>query len=184
MPGTGEKKLENRIDFILYGMNQKKQEVLVALTVTVEIERELDVDCSSSDAFEYLEDVPQSASNFPNVDKLIDLGKNTYRWEMKKFGVDKYSIQSIYAVKYSQNKNKGWIKWEPVDGVGNGIVEGSWKIKSNKDKTAHLTFYSKGKLTLPLPGLIKMLVSPLVVREFSGLVDKYLKNLKKAMSSL
>ncbi len=156
----------------------------MALTVNVKIERELDVDCSFTDAFAYLEDVPQSASHFPNVDKLIDLGNNTYQWEMKKFGVDKYSIQSIYAVKYSKNKSKGWIKWEPVKGIGNGIVEGSWKIKSNSDKTTHLTFTSKGELTLPLPGLIKMIVSPLVVREFSGLVDKYLKNLGKALSAI
>ncbi|RJP76841.1 MAG: hypothetical protein C4522_17005 [Desulfobacteraceae bacterium] len=156
----------------------------MALTVTVEIERELDADCSIADAFAYLADIPRSASNFPNIDKLIDLGKNTYQWEMKKFGVDKYSIQSIYAVKYTSNKSKGWIKWEPVEGIGNGIVEGSWKIKSNKDRTTHLTFYSKGELTLPLPGLIKRLVSPLVVREFSGLVDKYLKNLKKSLSSV
>lgn len=153
------------------------------ITAVVEIERELDVDCTSTEAFEYLADVPQSASHFPNVDKLIDLGKNTYQWEMKKFGVDKYSIQSIYAVKYTKNKSKGWIKWGPVEGIGNGIVEGSWKIKSNKDKTTHLTFYSKGKITLPLPGLIKMIVSPLVVREFTSLVGKYLKNLKKALSA-
>jgi hypothetical protein len=156
----------------------------LALTVTVKIERELDVDCSSTEAFAYLEDVPKSASHFPNVDKLIDLGNDTYQWEMKKFGVDKYSIQSIYAVKYSKNKSKGWIKWEPVEGIGNGVVEGSWKIKSNRDKTTHLAFYSKGELTLPLPGLIKIIVSPLVFREFSGLVDKYLKNLGKALSAI
>lgn len=155
----------------------------MALTVTVEVERELDVAGSAADVFEYLADVPQSAGNFPNVDKLIDLGKNTYQWEMKKIGVDKYSIQSIYAVKYTQNKTKGWIKWSPVEGIGNGVVEGSWKIKSNKDKTTHLTFYSKGKLTLPLPKLVKMIVSPIVVREFTSLVDKYLKNLKKSIES-
>ena len=94
----------------------------MAVTVTVEVERELDVDCTAKEAFDYLADVPKSASHFPNVDKLIDLGKNTYQWEMKKFGVDKYSIQSIYAVKYTQNKTKGWIKWSPVDAQKLGIA--------------------------------------------------------------
>lgn len=152
----------------------------MALKVTVEVEKQLEVERPYKDVFEYLADVPQSASNFPNVDKLTDMGKNAYRWEMKKFGVDKYNIQSVYAVKYSKNKGKGWIKWEPVEGVGNGVVKGSWTIKDRKGST-HLTFYSKGIITLPLPALTKIIVAPLVVREFSSLVTKYLKNLKKAL---
>lgn len=155
----------------------------MALNVTVEVEKELDIDRPYADVFDYLADIPQSASNFPNVDKLIDIAKNTYQWEMKKFGVDKYAIQSIYAVKYATNKRKGTIKWAPVKGIGNGVVEGAWTIADRDGKT-HLTFYSKGILTLPLPALSKLIVAPLVVREFNGLVDKYLKNLKKSLSTM
>ncbi len=153
----------------------------MSVTVTVEVERELEIERPYEVVFDYLADVPKSASHFPNVDKLTDLGKSTYKWEMKKFGVDKYFIQSVYAVKYSQNKNKGWIKWSPVQGVGNGVVQGQWTIREKSEKT-HLVFYSKGEITLPLPALTKIIVAPLVVREFSGLVEKYLKNLKKALS--
>lgn len=151
------------------------------VSAIVEVEKTLEVERPYSAVFDYLADVPQSASHFPNVDKLTDLGNNMYKWEMKKFGVDKYAIQSVYAVKYSRNKSKGWIKWSPVKGVGNGVVEGQWTIREESSAT-RLTFYSKGEITLPLPALTKIIVAPLVVREFNGLVEKYLKNLKKALS--
>ncbi len=154
----------------------------MAVRVIVEVERELEIESDYDTVFEYLADVPRSARHFPNVDRLTDLGQHAYKWEMKKFGVDKYAIQSIYAVKYSQNKSKGWIKWVPVPGIGNGVVEGKWAIRDRQGKI-HLTFYSKGEITLPLPALTRIIVAPLVVREFTGLVDKFLKSLKKELSA-
>ena len=99
-----------------------KRRVFVALKVTVEVEKQLEVERPYKDVFEYLADVPQSASNFPNVDKLIDMGKNAYR---------------------------------------------------------SASFADRARSSLP--ALTKIIVAPLVVREFSSLVTKYLKNLKKAL---
>lgn len=72
----------------------------MAITVSIELNRELEIPASYDEVFELLADVPRSASYFPKVHKLTDLGDNTYRWEMEKVGVDKHAIQSVYASKY------------------------------------------------------------------------------------
>ncbi len=152
----------------------------MAITVSIELNRELDIPGSYDDVFDLLADVPRSASHFPKVDKLVDLGDNTYRWEMEKVGVDKHAIQSVYACKYSAEKSNGRITWEPVKGEGNGVVRGSWTITSKGDNVTAVKFQTNAELTVPLPGMLKLAISPVIKHEFNSLVDTYMNNLKKA----
>jgi len=151
----------------------------VAITVSIELNRELEIPASYDEVFELLADVPRSASHFPKVHKLTDLGDNTYRWEMEKVGVDKHAIQSIYASKYFSDKDAGKITWQPVKGEGNGLVSGSWVLTAKGDKATGLKFQTSAELTLPLPSLLKLAISPVIKHEFNGLVDTYMNNLKK-----
>ncbi|MDX1598987.1 MAG: SRPBCC family protein [Marinobacter sp.] len=152
----------------------------MAITVSIELNRELDIPGSYDDVFDLLADVPRSASHFPKVDKLVDLGDNAYRWEMEKVGVDKHAIQSVYACKYAADKSNGRITWEPVKGEGNGVVRGSWTITSKGDSVTAVKFQTKAELTVPLPGMLKLAISPVIKHEFNSLVDTYMNNLKKA----
>ncbi|MCK0163169.1 SRPBCC family protein [Marinobacter sp. S6332] len=152
----------------------------MAITVSIELNRELEIPGSYDEVFDLLADVPRSAAHFPKVNKLTDLGDNTYRWEMEKVGVDKHAIQSVYACKYSSDKGAGKITWEPVKGEGNGLVRGSWVLKAKGDNATTAKFQTSAELTLPLPGLLKLAISPVIKHEFNGLVDTYMNNLKKA----
>ena len=153
----------------------------MAITVELEIKRNFDVDCPFERVFDVLADVPYSVSHFPKVERLVDLGDNTYRWEMEKIGVQKYYIQTIYACKYIANRKEGTIKWEPVEGEGNALVKGRWKLLGFNGDT-NIDFYTHGKLTVPLPGFLKMVVRPVVTGEFNSLVDQYIENLKKTFA--
>lgn len=152
----------------------------MAITVSIELNRDLDISGSYDEVFDLLADVPRSAGYFPKVNKLTDLGDNTYRWEMEKVGVDKHAIQSVYACKYVADKAAGKITWQPVKGDGNGVVSGSWEITAKGDKLTAVKFRTKAELTLPLPGLLKLAISPVIKHEFNSLVDTYMGNLKKA----
>lgn len=152
----------------------------MAITVSIELNRELDLPAGYDRVFDLLADVPESASHFPKVHNLVDLGDNTYRWEMEKVGVDKHAIQSIYACKYYADKDNGKITWEPVKGEGNGIVRGSWTLKAKDDNTTSVKFQTSAELTVPLPSLLKLAISPVIKHEFNSLVDTYMNNLKKA----
>ena len=95
---------------------------------------------------------------------------------MQKIGLAQVNLQTIYACNYVSNKTKGSVIWTPIEGEGNALVSGSWKIVDKK-KSTHLTFASKGELSLPLPGLMKMVVAPVVEAEFEKMIEQYLDNL-------
>lgn len=154
----------------------------MAINVSIEISRELDVAGGYDEVFALLADVPRSVSHFPKLEKLTDLGDNSYRWEMEKVGVDKYSIQTAYACHYVSDREAGTVRWEPIAGEGNGVVSGSWLITAKGDTVTTLKFRTSAKLTLPLPSLMKLAISPIIKHEFNSLVDRYMRNLKQVFA--
>jgi len=148
----------------------------MTLNVHIDLGYEFSVKALAPEVFGVLSDVPTSASHFPKVHQLVDLGDNTYRWEMEKIGLAQVSLQTIYASKYTSNKTKGTVIWTPVKGQGNALVSGSWKI-TDKKKSTGLVLKIDGDLTLPLPGLMKMVIAPVVEAEFEKMVEKYIGNL-------
>ena len=150
----------------------------MAITVHFDLAYEFEVKALAPDVFAVLSDVPTSASHFPKLDKLTDLGDGTYQWDMAKVGTAQVNIQTVYASKYVGNKAKGTVVWTPVKGIGNAQIGGSWKIVDNKTST-NITLAINGTVDVPLPGLMKMVVAPVVEGEFEKLVDKYIANLIK-----
>ena len=154
----------------------------MAITVKIDLGYEFAVKAKAAEVFEVLSDVPTSVSHFPKVDQLVDLGNNTYRWEMEKVGTAQVNIQTVYACKYVSKwdaaKGQGSVKWTPVKGEGNALVSGSWAIVDQKKSTG-ITLAIQGDIEVPLPGLMKMVVVPVVEGEFEKLVEKYIANLIK-----
>ena len=150
----------------------------MAITVKIDLGYEFDVKAKAAEVFEVLSDVPTSASHFPKVEQLSDLGDGVYQWEMQKVGTAQVNIQTIYASKYVSDKAKGTVKWTPVKGIGNAQVSGGWNIVDNKKSTG-ITLAIQGEIEVPLPGLMKMVVAPVVEGEFEKLVEKYIANLIK-----
>lgn len=150
----------------------------MAITVPFDLAYEFEVKALAKDVFAVLSDVPTSASFFPKVSKLEDLGGNSYRWEMEKVGTAQVNIQTIYASKYASDEKKGSVTWKPVAGVGNAAVSGSWKL-TDKKKSTLIVLNIQGEITVPLPGLMKAIVAPIVVSENEKLVEKYVDNLIK-----
>lgn len=150
----------------------------MTINVNIDLGYEFDVKAKAKDVFDVLSNVPVSASFFPKVDQLVDLGDGAYRWEMAKIGIAQINLQTIYASKYLSNKTKGTVVWTPIKGEGNALVSGNWKITDNK-KSTNLVLQINGDLSIPLPGLMKMVVGPVVEAEFEKLVEQYIANLTK-----
>ena len=150
----------------------------MSITVTIELGYEFDVKASADEVFAVLADVPTSASFYPKVDKLTDLGDGAYRWEMEKIGLAQINLQTVYASKYVGNKAKGTVVWTPVQGEGNALVSGNWKITDHK-KSTNVVLTIAAELTVPLPALMKLVVAPVVEAEFEKLTEQYIDNLTK-----
>ncbi len=150
----------------------------MAVSVDIDLGYEFTVKAGQKEVFDILSDVPSSVAFFPKVEQLVDLGGGVYRWEMEKVGTAQVNIQTVYASKYVSNRAKGTVVWTPVKGEGNALVGGSWKIAEQKKGTA-LELKINGTVEVPLPGLMKMVVAPVVKGEFEKLVEKYIDNLIK-----
>jgi carbon monoxide dehydrogenase subunit G len=150
----------------------------MTVNVTIDLGYDFEVKAKYTDVFALLSDVPASASFYPKVANLVDLKGGVYRWEMEKIGVASINLQTIYASKYVSNKTKGTVVWTPVAGEGNAQVSGSWTIADKKKSTA-LKLELHGELAIPLPGLMKMVVVPIVQGEFERMTDQYVANLIK-----
>jgi carbon monoxide dehydrogenase subunit G len=150
----------------------------MAISVDIDLGYEFAVKAAYKDVFDVLSDVPTSVGFFPKVEQLVDQGGGVYRWEMEKVGTAQVNIQTIYASKYTANRAKGTVVWTPVKGVGNAQVGGSWKITEQKKGTG-LELKINGVVDVPLPGLMKMVVVPVVRGEFEKLVEQYIDNLIK-----
>jgi carbon monoxide dehydrogenase subunit G len=150
----------------------------MAVSVDIDLGYEFTVKAPFDEVFDVLSDVPTSVSHFPKVEQLVDMGKGVYRWEMEKVGTAQVNIQTVYASLYVSDRKQGSVVWTPVKGVGNAQVGGSWSIAKAKKGTA-LTLKTQGTVEVPLPGLMKMVVVPVVKNEFEGLVEKYIDNLIK-----
>ena len=150
----------------------------MSITVKIDLGYEFDVKAKAAEVFQVLSNVPESVSHFPKVEKLTDLGGGVYQWEMEKVGTAQVNIQTVYASKYVSDEARGTVKWTPVKGVGNALVGGHWKIVG-EGKTTSLELAIEGTVDVPLPGLMKMVVAPVVEAEFEKLVDKYIANLIK-----
>ncbi len=148
----------------------------MAITVAIDLGYEFAVKAAFKDVFDVVSDVPTSAGFFPKVAQLTDLGAGVYRWEMEKVGTAQANIQTVYASKYVTDRKKGSVVWTPVKGEGNALVGGSWKVTDKKTSTA-LEFKVAGTVDVPLPGIMKMVVAPVVSSEFEKLVEKYIDNL-------
>ena len=148
----------------------------MTINVNIDLGYEFEVKASAKEVFDVLSDVPTSASYFPKVDRLVDLGDGAYRWEMAKIGIAQINLQTIYASKYVSNRAKGTVVWTPIKGEGNALVSGSWKISEKKGAT-QIVLQINGDLTLALPGLMKMVVAPVVEAEFEKMVEQYIDNL-------
>ena len=150
----------------------------MAITVPFDLAYEFEVNAPFAEVFSVLADVPTSASHFPKLARLVDLGDGVYRWEMEKVGTETIHIQTIYASRYVADKKQGSVVWTPVAGHGNALVGGSWAV-TNKKTFTHLVLRLDGTLQLPLPGLMKALVAPVVIGEYEKLVEHYIANLIK-----
>jgi carbon monoxide dehydrogenase subunit G len=152
------------------------QEFEMTVTVHIELQYEFEVHAQADEVFSVLSNVPLSVSHFPKVHRLVDLGEGVYQWEMEKVGTKQVHLQTVYACKYVSDKAKRTVKWTPVKGIGNAEVRGSWKIKDKKTST-QVTLNIEADVSVALPALMRVVVEPVVRKEFEALVDQYVANL-------
>ena len=156
----------------------------MSFTVSINVERAFETAAPSARVFGLLSDVPKSASCFPDVERLEDLGGNAFRWTMEKIAIGDQTLQqTIYACRYHSDPAIKSVVWTPIEGEGNALVDGAWSIAS-REKGSSVTLKTAGKLLVDLPGFLQFLLSPMIVFAFTQKIDRYIANIKEALSQL
>ena len=114
--------------------------------VPFDLAYEMDVRADADAVYAVLADVPLSASHFPGLERLVDLGGNRYRWELAKLGTEHVHLQTVYASRYHCDRQRRSVRWEPVAGEGNARVGGRWVIEPRPQGT-HLRLELAGDIS-------------------------------------
>ena len=93
-------------------------------------------------------------------------------------GTAQVNIQTVYAPNTCPTARRARWSGRRCKGVGNALVGGSWKSRPRSTRRRS-RLEIKGAINVPLPGLMKMVVAPVVKGEFEKLVEKYIDNLIK-----
>jgi carbon monoxide dehydrogenase subunit G len=148
----------------------------MAFTVPFSLDLQADFAAPAARVFSLLADVPASAAHFPQVERLQPLGDSTYRWQLQKLGGGRVSLQTVYAARYRADRKALQVQWQPVAGIGNARIGGSWTLQAQGRRT-RARLQLQGEIDVALPGLMKPVVVPVVLRENERLVQQYLHNL-------
>ncbi|NTW52587.1 MAG: SRPBCC family protein [Chlorobiaceae bacterium] len=154
----------------------------MSFTVTISVSKDFETPASPDQVFALLADVPESASHFPDVEKLEDMGGGAFRWTMEKIGIGDHTLQqTIYACTYRSNSETRSVDWVPVDGVGNARVDGGWRMVPTAAGTKVL-LRTKGVLDVDMPGFLQFLLSPLIEMAFTQKIDRYVSSIRQSLN--
>jgi hypothetical protein len=159
-----------------------KGSLFPAMKIDVNARQRFRVPATHEEAFALLADVPQSYSHFPNLQRLVPLGSTEYRLEMEPISVAGVTHQVIYACRYTAKAGEGIVQWVPVARVGNGRIEGRWRLESDASGT-HVEFETSGELHIEIPLLLRPMAPPFVQGLFRSEVGRYLDNIRRILGS-
>jgi carbon monoxide dehydrogenase subunit G len=153
----------------------------MAVEVEIVVNHVFNVKSQRAEVYTLLSDVPRSVSHFPDVVELLDRGDNVYEWVMKSKGPPGFEHAVRYACRYICNEEDDTVSWSPVDGVGNAVFSGTWRIESTGSGT-RIQFGTQATLSIPAPRLLRSAVAPYADKALRGEIDQYLENLQKTLN--
>ena len=74
----------------------------MSVTIPISVVRDFVTTGPIQGVYEVLADVPTSVSHFPQVDQLVPLGDDKYRWEMERMGTQNHYFQVWYVTRYTK----------------------------------------------------------------------------------
>jgi carbon monoxide dehydrogenase subunit G len=148
--------------------------------VEVDLRYTLKVGWDSKRAFTMVSDIPGSASNFPGLERLDDLGDGVYRWNMRPFELSRFKHQVRYAARYTSDAAAGTVIWTTVGGDGNTRADGIWRVVPDGEGS-RLSFENRLAVTIPVPRLVARAARKVVPGIMAKQTRKYLERIAQKM---
>jgi len=141
----------------------------------VDLQRTVVVPATPDEVFSVIADVWDSVSHFPGVAALTEQD-GVYNWTLRPIGAGDASLETAYACRYHRDDSCHGMAWTSEPGLGNARVSGRWELEASAGGT-ELTLHNRLALDLPIPRVLASVARPIVHREYSRLLERYLDNL-------
>lgn len=152
------------------------------MKLTIQFEKSVTFSQDIDTCFHFLSNIPLTATCFPKVEDLINLGNNCYQWDLEPQGPPPYSVQTIYACEYEFDAPNR-IVWTPIPEIGNAFFSGSWKLTS-LHKHCKANFNLSGDMDFPIPEFAEVVAKPLIRSLFNTLLNDFLDALQHRIASI
>lgn len=153
------------------------------MNVNIEIERSTTIALPYSRVRKLLEDVPETIRVFPKLRRLTEASDGVFVWELEPIGarIANISHEVTFAAKFVTDPAKGLVRWKPVKGHGNALIEGRMELKGHARET-HMTLAVWGELhNVPVPMMLRMAAPHFIQGRFAGLVEGYFDRLNRML---
>ncbi len=141
----------------------------------------LEVAWSPSRAYALVADVPLSASHYPGLTRLDDLGDATYRWHLSRYEVAGHSLDVGYTARYICDPGARHVTWRSeLSDRDNVAASGFWRVAPLADG-ARLDFETALHARVPVPRLVGRLARRTVDAVFQRQIETYLDAIAQRM---
>lgn len=159
----------------------RNQEKAMATIIPVKIDRYFDVAASPEEMFELITNVRRSASHFPDIQELVQLDDQTWRWEMQPVSYAGVAMQPKYVLRYSWDADRLHMRWDPVPQDDHFVVvEGHWQLQPRGTGT-NAYFLLDMQFDLPVPQMIAGMAKQLLTAELGKGVDQYVAAMTRTL---
>ncbi len=129
---------------------------------------------------EFLTNYKNSIGNyFAGLESFTEEEADTYRWTFKSLSYGAYHLQITFLTRFEKSGTHE-IQIIPIKEGERAFLSGRWQLTPLKEGT-QVSFEATLVGELPLPGLMKPIVTPLAQKEVKKLFDRYITNVAKAI---
>lgn len=119
------------------------------------------------------------ADHFEGLQSFAEEGTNTYRWKFEPLHYGGQELQITFLTRFEVSSDHE-VKIIPVRGSDKTSLSGRWFLEPCSQGT-QVQFEATLTGELPLPSLMRGIVTPLAQREVKKLFDRYIQNVSKAI---
>lgn len=152
----------------------------MAFSVQTDLNGSFIVTRSLEETMRFLVDYETSmGKHFYGLESFTPEGPNTYRWKFKKLSYGGYELQIQFVTELKQ-LGANTIQVIPVPSQNTAQLSGEWKLTPVREGT-QVAFQATLVGQIPLPFLMKSMVTPLAQNEVKKLFERSLDNVRKAL---
>ncbi|NDC23584.1 MAG: hypothetical protein EBZ49_05570 [Proteobacteria bacterium] len=152
----------------------------MAFTVETRCSGQFSSPHSASGTLHFITDYETSiAKHFEGLKSFTKEGPDTYRWTFESLRYGGQELTITFVTRF-ERCSEHEVRIVPVKNTDKAALSGRWHLSPSAQGTK-VTFEATLSGELPLPSLMKGMVTPLAQREIKKLFDRYIHNVAKAI---